>query len=376
MKIAMLTTWFPPIIVGSGNRFYEVGKRLSKKHEIHVYTTGIEGCVNEEEIDGMLIHRYGVFNTSRSIESESYLLNLKFSINILNKLYNNSFDIIDCNIVSKPLPYASYIISKSTHTPLIETWHEVWYKDNFKRYNPLMSIPGFFMELFIPKLSDINIAVSETTKMRLVNLLNINPNKIVVIPNGVDLKKFNEISAEKKYGRILYVGRLENHKRVDTLLLAYYRLKKLYANLELIIVGSGPQKEYLQNLSKKLMLEGVRFCSQIPYEKLIAIMKSSWILVLPSIMEGQGIVLLEAMAAGTPPIAVQTEGSAVGEVVLNNYNGLLVSQDGLASAMQKLLTEEDLYVSLRNNGLKFVEEYDWNKVAERTVGLYKEMGRK
>lgn len=371
----MLTTWFPPLIVGSGNRFYEVGKRLSKKHEIHVYTTGIEGCVHEEKIGGMYIHRYGVFDTSRSIEMESYLLNLKFSIYILKKLHNNSFDVIDCNIVSKTLPYASYIISRSTHTPLIETWHEVWYKENFKQYNPVMAVPGFFMELFIPKLANINIAVSSTTKSRLVNLLKVNPDKIFVISNGVDLKKFNKISVEKKYGRILYVGRLETHKRVDTLLLAYHQLKKIYTNIELVIVGKGPEKENLQNLSKKLKLECVRFCDQLPYEKLIRIMKSSWILVLPSIMEGQGIVLLEAMAAGTPPIAVQSEGSAVGDVVLNNNNGLLVSQGGLQAAIQKLLTEEDVYISLRNNGIKFVEGYDWDKVAEKTADLYENIRR-
>jgi glycosyltransferase involved in cell wall biosynthesis len=371
MKIAMLTSWFPPLIVGSGNRFYEVGKRLSKKHEVHVYTTGIEGCVNEEKMNGMYVHRYGVFDTSRSIEKRSYILNFQFSLHILKKLKNNNFDIIDCNIVSKTLPYASYIVSRSTHAPLIETWHEVWYKENFKQYNPLMAVPGFFMELFIPKLSDINIAVSETTKKRLVNLLNIDPDKIVVISNGVDLEKFSRISAKKRYGRILYVGRLESHKRVDTLMLAYHRLKKKYANIELIIVGNGPQKEFLQKLSEKLKLKDVRFCDPVPYEELIAIMKSSWVLVLPSIMEGQGIVLLEAMAAGTPPIAVQAEGSAVGDVILNLCNGLLVQQDQLEGAIQKLLTEEDLYFSLRNNGLKFVEEYDWNKIAEGTMELYK-----
>lgn len=373
MKIALLTTWFPPLIVGSGNRFYEVGKRLSRKHEVHVYTTG--GYVNEEEMEGMYIHRYGTFATSKSIEKESYLLNLKFSLHLFRNTLESisrtkNFDVVDCNIVSKTLPYASYVISRCTRSPLIETWHEVWYKENFKQYNPVMAIPGFLMELSFPKLSDINIAVSETTRRRLIDLLNVDPNKIAVISNGVDLKKFNKISTEKKYGRILYVGRLESHKRVEALLLAYHRLKRIYTDIELIIVGKGPQKEYLQDLSKKLNLNNITFQGTMPYENLIELMKSSWILVLPSIREGQGIVLLEAMAAGTPPIAVKAEGSAVGEVVLNNYNGLLVSQYELESAIKKLLTSEDLYVTLRSNGLKFVEKYDWDKIAEKTADLY------
>jgi len=375
MKIALISTWFPPFIVGSGNRFYEVGRRLSKDHEVHVYTTGIEGGLNEEYMDGMHIHRYCRHDITKSVEKESYILNLKFSLHLLKKnlelvTKNNYFDIIDCNIVSKTLPYASYFISKSKHVPLIETWHEVWYKENFEQYSSMMAIPGFYLELFMPKLSDFNIAVSETTKMRLINLLKVNPDKISVISNGVDLKKFNAICAEKKYGRIIYVGRLESHKCVDTLLFAYHQLKKRYTDIELILIGKGPQKEYLINLSKKLDIEDITFLDPMPYDQLITAMKSSWILVLPSIREGQGIVLLEAMAAGTPPIAVNAEGSAVGDVITNNYNGLLVVQGNIENAMEKLLTNEDLYASLRKNGLEFVKDYDWDKIAERTAQIY------
>lgn len=378
MKIALISTWFPPLIVGSGNRFYEIGRRLPQKHEVHVYTTGTTGNAEEEEMHGMHIHRYGTFDISKSIEQESYLLNLKFSLNLLKTIpesirRTDGFDILDCNIVSKTLPFASYLISRRTQTPLIETWHEVWYKENFKQYNPVMALPGFFMELLMPRVSDFNIAVSETTKRRLVDLLKVSPDKIVVISNGVDLKKFNGISVEKKYGRILYVGRLESHKCVDTLLLAYRQLKKRYVDIELILVGKGPQKEYLQNLSKKLNLKDITFHDPVPYERLITIMKSSWMLVLPSIREGQGIVLLEAMAAGTPPIAVQAEGSAVGDVIKDEYNGLLVPQGGIESAIQKLLTREELYVHLQKNGLHFVKEYDWDKIAERTGEVYDKM---
>ena len=380
MKIALLTTWFPPIIAGSGNRFYEIGKRLAGKHEVHVYTTGIEGCEKEEEMDGMYIHRYGIFNPSKSIEHGAYLLNLKFSLHLLKEKMpelirrTNTFDIIDCNIVSKTLPYVSYFISRFTEASLIETWHEVWYKQNFKALNPVMALPGFLMELFIPKLADINIVVSETTKRRMTDLLKVNPNKIAVISNGVDLKRFNEISVKKKYGRIVYVGRLESHKRVDTLMLAYHQLRKRYSDIELIIVGKGPQKEYLQNLSKELDLKDVTFYDPLSYDKLIKLMKSSWIFVLPSVREGQGIVLLEAMAAGTPPIAVHTPESGVGDIVKNNYNGLLVKRGEIESAIQKLLTMEDLYGDLQKNGLQFVKGYDWAKIAAKVDNIYEKIG--
>ena len=374
MKIAMITTWFPPIIVGSGNRFYELGKRLSRKHEIDVYTVGVKGHAREEAMEGMRIHRYGMFNISKSdsIEGNYHLLKLKFGFEVLRKLSRN-FDIIDGNIVSKVIPYAAYPVSKISDASLILTWHEIWHIQNFEALNPMLALPAFFIEFPIPRLVDVNIAVSETTERKLVELLKVTPNKIVVIPNGVDVEKISGISAEKKYGRILYAGRLESHKCVDKLIFAYKRLKMVYSDIELIIVGRGPKKEYLQKLSRRLNLD-VRFYEPLPYDKLIELMKSAWILVLSSIREGQGIVLLEAMAAGTPPIAVNAEGSAVRDVIKNNYNGLLIPQanmeEGIEKAIRKLLTDGDLHASLRKNGLQFVKKYDWDRIAAMVSDLY------
>lgn len=371
MKIAMLTTWFPPVVTGSGNRFYEIGKRLAKKHEIDIYTTGIKGYASKEEMEGMLVHRYGRFNITKSMERESYFFNSRFSLDVLRKL-NKDFDLMDCNIVSKTLPYASYRISRFSDALFIETWHEVWHKENFK-INPAMAIPAFILEFFIPRLSDINIAVSETTMKRLVNLLHVQPEKIKVIPNGVDLKRFDEISVEKKYGRILYVGRLEKHKRVDTLILSYKQLKRRYKDLELIVVGTGPEEERLRKMARNV--EDVAFYAPMPYEELAALMKSAWLFVLPSVREGHGIVLLEAMAAGTPPIAVKMPGSGVVDVIRDGYNGLLVSRDGTKEGIEKLLLDANLYEEIRKNGLKSVEGYDWDIIAKRTEEVYEQAKR-
>jgi glycosyltransferase involved in cell wall biosynthesis len=145
-----------------------------------------------------------------------------------------------------------------------------------------------------------------------------------------------------------------------------------YKDLELIIVGTGPQEAYLKELAKDL--EDVRFYAPMPYESLTELMKSSWIFVLPSIREGQGIVLLEAMAAGTPPIAIQAEGSAVSDVIANNHNGLLVSPGEIEGGIKKLLTDDDLYDHLQRTGLEFVKGYDWATIAERTEEVYEKIG--
>jgi len=102
-------------------------------------------------------------------------------------------------------------------------------------------------------------------------------------------------------------------------------------------------------------------------------MKSAWIFVLPSIREGQGIVLLEAMAAGTPPVAVAAEGSGVVDVIRDGYNGLLASEtpESLEHAIRGLLADDELHSRLRAGGLEFVKAYDWDVVAGEVEKIYK-----
>lgn len=362
----MVTLLFPPIIAGSGKRFYEIGRRLARKHEVHIHTMGGD---TEEELEGMHVHRYGKFHAFSA--ERSYKSGVKFSFRMFECLRSESYDIIDCNIVSKMPAYVSYIIAKRMHIPLIETWHEVMHRLNFEILGHVMGLPAFLMEFPIPHLADMSIAVSETTKRRMVGLLNADADKVVVIPNGVDLKKFSRVHAEKKYGRILYVGRLERHKRVDLLMHAYKQLKRQYRDVELVIVGDGSQRRHLVELSRRL--EDVTFLRFLREEDLIALMKSAWVLVLPSEKEGQGIVLLESMAAGTPPIAVQAEGSGVCNIIRNAHNGMLVSKENIGAAIQRLLSDEEMHASLRKNCLHFVKKYDWNDIAASVAALYEKI---
>ncbi|MDF2954695.1 glycosyltransferase family 4 protein [Candidatus Alkanophaga liquidiphilum] len=368
MKIAMVTTWFPPLVVGSGVRFYEIGKRLSKRHEVHVYTTRCEGVGDLPEGDGELhVHRLRQVKLGRSMEEDYHVLKLRFSLDVLRLVRKEDFDVVDCNVVSKPLVLAA----ARAGAPLVLTWHEVWGRQNFRLLDPFLAAPAFFMEFILPRLASMNVAVSEIVKRQLTEVLGAGHGRVVVIPNGINPKPFESISVEKQYGRILYVGRLEQHKRVDVLIRAYKRLKRSLPEAELIIVGEGPQSKYLRELSKRLEID-VKFYGFMPRERLVALMKSAWAFVLPSVREGQGIVLLEAMAAGTPPVAVAAKDSGVVDVVRHEYNGLLASEslESLESAIKRLLEDEGLHRRLRAGGQKFVRGYNWDVIAGRVEEIY------
>lgn len=374
----MLTSWFYPFPSGSANRFYEIGKRLSRNHEVHVYTTSLNQK-REETLEGIHLHRYGRISLSESLEKGVAWLNLKFSIDTMRRIVRDvkrrRFDVIDCNMTSKTLPFVSFLASRLWDIPLVETWHEVWHTYNFTQYNPFIAPIAMTAEYIIPRLSTRCIAVSNTTRQRLMELLGIPSGKVEVIPNGVDVNAFQRIDVEKKKARLVYVGRLESHKRVDVLLRAFKMLRKKFPEIELIIVGDGSQRRHLVKLSLNMGLNNVRFLGAIPRPELIRTIKSSTVLVLPSILEGQGIVLLESMAAGTPPIAVLSPGSGVRDVVKHGFNGLLVGLgiEEIEDAVYRLLTSQFIYDQIQKNALKFVKAFDWNAVAVRVSKFYEHL---
>lgn len=124
---------------------------------------------------------------------------------------------------------------------------------------------------------------------------------IEIIPNGVDVGKYDGVKVEKSdRPRVIYVGRLIGYKHVDDLLVAFSRLG---LDAELFIVGEGPERKNLEDLAKKQKVNhNVAFTSFVDERKKIEILKSSHVLVLPSTTEGFGIAVIEAMTARVPVI--------------------------------------------------------------------------
>lgn len=115
----------------------------------------------------------------------------------------------------------------------------------------------------------------------------------------------------------------------------------------------------------------------IPRHDLFRTIKSASVLVLPSLFEGHGVVLLEAMAAGTPPVAVRAPESGVKDVVKHGYNGLLVNPcvEELEEAVLKLFTNHALYDRLRENARDFVKHYDWDIIATKALDFYEHISQ-
>jgi len=377
LKIAVVTETFYPFVSGSGRRYLEIFRRLAERgFDVDLYTVRLKKeWPKSEVVEGIKVHRYAIpsrgYVTSDGFRSITDVSVYSFGT-LLRLLRNKNHDVYEVNHCPIFPPALAWLVARSRSRPLSLTVHEVWHSYWYhyvprKIYAPV----GIAFEKFISRLPDAIIAVSETTGHRLSALLS-SSKPIYVIPNGVNLEAFNGVSVERDPMKILYAGRLNPHKRVDLLLLAYRELQEHCKEISLEIVGSGPELHNLKRLAKDLGLNNVSFRGCVDDLGFIRSLKSAGVFVLPSLREGQSIVFFEAMAAGTPAIIVRSECNAASDFVNNDHNGLLVHPhpDNIASAIDRLLSSNGLWKRIQRNGLEFAKKFTWDRSAERHLKLY------
>lgn len=209
-----------------------------------------------------------------------------------------------------------------------------------------------------------------------------------ILPMGVDIDRFASGSRDRLRSHcrpddliVLFVGRLIEKKGVDDLIKAYARLpEKLRDRTTVWIVGRGELEDLLRTLSTELGIgEKIKFLGEIPNDQLPDYYAAVDLFVGPSVeavsgdTEGQGVVFIEAFAAGLCVIATRVGG--IPEVVDDGHTGMLVSPRNpteLASAMQRLLSDPGLRERLGCSAKARAREcYAWEIIASRFVDLYR-----
>ena len=219
-----------------------------------------------------------------------------------------------------------------------------------------------------------HIAVSEPARQFINQYF---PANYKVIPNGINLDNFNNGGEGFPYLRdgmtnILFVGRLEKRKGLKYLLAAYNILKPKWPNIRLLVVGPGDLDRESNKLIKDGQMKDVIFTGPVSDTDKIRYYKSADIFCSPATgRESFGIVLLEAMASGTPIVASAIEGYS--SVINQGSDGLLVeprNKYDLANHIEVLLKNPDLRASLASNGLNKAKEFRWERVAGEIIEYY------
>jgi glycosyltransferase involved in cell wall biosynthesis len=236
------------------------------------------------------------------------------------------------------------------------------------------------------------LAISESTKNDIVKYYNYDPDKITVTYIGYDTETFHPITDDslidsvlEKYGikrpYILYLGTLQPRKNLTRLVRAFHLLmqQEKYRDLgfKLVIVGKkGWLYEELFDEVKKLQMENiVIFTGFVPDADKNAILSGAYLYTLPSLYEGFGIPILEAMASGTPVVTSRVsslpEVSGECAVLVDPY-----SEKSICGGFKLLINDEPLREDLREKGLQWVRHFDWMNTARSTLAVLEEVGGK
>lgn len=208
------------------------------------------------------------------------------------------------------------------------------------------------------------------------HLKTLTKEEIVTVPNGIDYQHYKSATLPKKNSQqktILYLGRLEKRKGVEYLITAYKKLREHHDNVRLVIAGNGVKRKNLERLVKQYKIPDVTFTGFVPEEDKPNLMKQADLFCSPAPYgESFGIVLLEAMAVGTPIVAGNNSGYS--SVLTERGRLSLVtpsSTEDFYQRLELLLFDNDirkLWVSWANQAIK---QYDFEHVANMYEQVYK-----
>lgn len=226
------------------------------------------------------------------------------------------------------------------------------------------------------------ITVSRSSRRDLINLFSADPNRLIVVPNGVDpglaqrpdkeaLEKIKE-QYQLRSPLVLVVGNDKPHKNLDLVLRAYHlAVRKHRIPGQLVFLGGADQESRLQTRADRFGLgDRVRLLGRVPRSHLNALYHVAAVQLHVALYEGFGLPVLEAMCAGVPVITSNLGAMReLGEGVARLVNPLEV--DEVAAALERVLVDDPLRRRMIEAGRRRAESLSWDRTVEETVAVYR-----
>jgi glycosyltransferase involved in cell wall biosynthesis len=267
----------------------------------------------------------------------------------------------------------AFIVAKLTGAKAVAWYADVYGTTWFRTMSLPVAIGGYLLEWISLRLPwNTVIAMSQSTRKKLIKA-GVAERKITVIYGGVDCQLIDKIKV-KKYVKptICTAARLVGYKRIDDLINAFSRLQKELPQVQLMIMGDGPEKTRLMKLSNTITTHNsVHFLGTLSQVKVWREMKRAHVFCLPSTVEGFGLVTIEAMACGLP--YVNTDIPVNREVTHGGKGGYLYEPGNimaLTRAILDLLTNAKLRDQKSLEGAALCRHYDWQLIASQTEQAY------
>jgi glycosyltransferase involved in cell wall biosynthesis len=360
----MLTPSFLPLMGGMEVKIYEVSKGLVRRgHQVTLLTIQRDPKTKKHElIQGIDVYRFkltGLFVLPRFLH---LVITRKVSLIHIHFMWRTG---LLCALVGR-------LLGKPTILGLAGS----------DVYHPLIR-PKFLSPFYLKIVKTIiNLLITTSEDLKKKALKNGFPPRIISIPQGVDLERFNfKIEREKAREQlgvtneplVLSVAQLIPRKGLTYLIRAVPEVLKSIPNVKFIIAGEGPEHPKLEEEIKQLGVgNAVKLLGGASYDMVPRLYAAADVFVLPTLYDAMPHAIYEAMAMAKPVIATRVGG--IPEVINNGSDGLLVEAmkpDEIAKAIITLLKNRELTIRLGENALKKIKNmYTWEKIVQRYEQVY------
>lgn len=364
MNIGIISYDFLPLIGGQGRYVHDVYVRLKRNPDFRIFVFSPAPSTSPNHI-------------KTAAFSRKFGQNLAFSL-VVNKNINKWVKEYKLDSVHFQGGPGGVFLFRKLNIPTVYTAHHTYYQQcrlvPGQRWKWIFCQPeheGY-------RIADSVICVSNDTKQVLVEKYHIRPEKVVLIPDGVDTGRLHPDETIKRIrNSILFVGRLEKRKGIDFLVKAIPLVKKEIPDIKLFVIGRGKLREEIQKFSQSNNLEAnIQFLGFVPDEDLVKWYNQVQLVVVPSIFEGFGMIAIEAMACATPVIGTMVPG--LRDIIEDGKNGLLVeygNYEALSKAIVELLRNEGLREKISLEGNITVEKkFSWEAIVKAIENVYFHLG--
>jgi glycosyltransferase involved in cell wall biosynthesis len=393
LKICFVVDYYPPHRLGGVGESASYLKDALQKdgHDLTVLTTGVISANRSIEKNvlrlskGLLFFPVALFFKFPSLHNKHNfdIIHIHHSIGITVMLWKW--------IYRKSFP-ASVFTFKCSRPHIVKSIKPIRignrsFKPNTQELKTKLtfSILGHIVDRIFTYVSDLLTANSDDTRNKCIENYGISQDKIVTIPNGVDIKAFHpdidgkpirdKYCIDDKDVLMLYVGGFSIRKRLPLLLYVMSEVKKRNENVKLMIIGSG--KGYESELKKYMLDLGldakVTFTGFVENSRLPLYYAASDMVIVPSEYEPFGIINIEAMAMAKPVIASAVGG--IGDIVVNDVTGFTIEKDDFDRIIEKVLLLSANTQKSKTMGTlamqRIHESFTWDSVKDRYLRTYK-----
>ncbi|MGB2894652.1 MAG: glycosyltransferase [Anaerolineales bacterium] len=373
MRVAVFTNTYLPTISGVVTSIRQFRKGLvNAGHDVHVFAPEYEGYEDQEPY----IFRFPSLDLSDQ-------LNVSIVVPIKNLMEPAVRGVKPTLIHSQhPVWMGDLAVSfaRAMNIPLVFTFHTQYekYAQHYSWIAPKLAgrITEEVVRRYLQHCAHV-VVPTESIREMLTKDYGIRQG-VTVVPTPVDLHEFDALHPEKvraKFGLegqevLLFAGRLAPEKGLEMLIQAFGIIHKARPGVRLLLLGKGPHAEALKTRLRRNNLEDfVIFAGAVPHEQVPDYYAAADLFVFPSTTETQGLVIIEAMAAGLPVVAVRAPGAVD---ILTDGGGILTDDkpEALAQQVVNIMADPAKKRQLSEQARRAVERYSIPEATARMLNAY------